>query len=74
MNTQEQRARGDSTDTDAWQYANANPHIHSILTDGLFEENGVFYCMPEYTGKVERKCPMGIAKSFFSAKRRKGAD
>ncbi len=34
---------------------NANAHIHSLATDGLFEENGVFYCMPEYTGKA-RQC------------------
>ncbi len=30
---------------------NIHPHIHGLFTDGLFEENGVFYCMPEYTGK-----------------------
>ena len=34
---------------------NANAHVHSLVTDGLFEENGVFYCMPEYTGKA-RQC------------------
>jgi hypothetical protein len=31
---------------------NANAHIHSLVTDGLFEDNGVFYCMPEYTGRA----------------------
>jgi hypothetical protein len=39
---------------------NANAHIHSLVTDGLFEENGVFYCMPEYTDKA-REC---LQKTF----------
>ncbi len=32
---------------------NANPHCHGLVTDGLFGENGVFYCMPEYRGKAK---------------------
>lgn len=28
-------------------YAKWHPHIHSITADGLFDERGVFYCMPK---------------------------
>ncbi len=30
-------------------YAKWHPHIHSITADGLFDELGVFYCMPKTT-------------------------
>ncbi len=28
-------------------YAKWHPHIHSLTADGLFDERGVFYCMPK---------------------------
>ena len=28
-------------------YARWHPHIHVLLADGLFRENGVFYVMPK---------------------------
>lgn len=30
-------------------YAKWHPHVHSITADGLFDERGVFYCMPKDT-------------------------
>lgn len=32
---------------------NPNPHIHSITSDGLFTENGTFYCMPHCSEKAK---------------------
>ena len=28
-----------------------HPHIHAIVTDGLFTENGIFYVMPKVDSK-----------------------
>jgi hypothetical protein len=35
------------------QYLDVNPHVHVLVTDGVFSEEGEFYAMPHYGAKAK---------------------